>query len=114
MLLRQETPAEGTHAGLKKGATEDTPNKQDRNKTSARKVPSVKKVSLNLSADRHKTVTDQRSNLIGSAYLALLILALYRPVTNHRFVNHDANRYVTQIPHVQTGLTPKDIGWTFP
>ena len=85
----------------RKGATEHTPTKQDRKKTSARKVPSVKKVSLNLSADRHKTVTDQRSNLIGSAYLARLILALYWPLTNHRFVNHDANLYVTQIPNTK-------------
>ncbi|HUJ89247.1 MAG TPA: hypothetical protein VLX12_03560, partial [Syntrophorhabdales bacterium] len=112
----------------RKGATEGTPNKQDRKKTSARRIPSAERVSVSTSADRHKTVTDQRSNLIVSARHAmstkkrLLIISLlliivtfmaFWQVTHSDFITLDDPVYVTDNRHVQDGLTAEGILWAF-
>ncbi|MGD0235672.1 MAG: tetratricopeptide repeat protein [Syntrophorhabdales bacterium] len=112
----------------RKRATEGTPTKQDRKKTSARNAPSVKKASVNLSADRHKTVTDQRANLIVSACHArstkkrllivslLLIIAAFTAfwqVTHSDFITLDDTEYVTENGHIQDGLTVEGILWAF-
>jgi len=49
--------------------------------------------------------------------LALLLflstLALYSPALRHSFVDYDDDRYVTENPHIQNGLTPAAIHWSF-
>ena len=45
--------------------------------------------------------------------LALLVLVLYWPVLQCRFVNYDDDRYVTANPQVQQGLTLENLGWAF-
>jgi Flp pilus assembly protein TadD len=40
-------------------------------------------------------------------------LALYNPVNRHPFVNYDDDRYVTENPHVRSGLTWGTIPWAF-
>jgi tetratricopeptide (TPR) repeat protein len=45
--------------------------------------------------------------------LVLLTLALYWPVTDHRFINFDDDQYVTGNFHVNAGLTWSGIVWAF-
>ena len=44
--------------------------------------------------------------------LCILIFAVYWQVWDHSFVNYDDTLYVTKNPHVQDGLTFKDITWS--
>ena len=43
--------------------------------------------------------------------LALAVLALYWPSLQQGFVNYDDDRYVTENPEVQKGLTPETLRW---
>jgi protein O-mannosyl-transferase len=43
--------------------------------------------------------------------LAVVTLALYNPVSRHPFVNYDDDRYVTDNPHVRSGLTWDTAKW---
>lgn len=45
--------------------------------------------------------------------LFLATLALYSPTLRHSFVDYDDDRYVTENPHIQNGLTPAAIKWSF-
>jgi tetratricopeptide (TPR) repeat protein len=45
--------------------------------------------------------------------LVLVTLALYRPVTNHAFINFDDDQYITDNFHVKAGLTWPGIVWAF-
>jgi len=45
--------------------------------------------------------------------LVVATLALYNPVAHHPFVNYDDDRYVTDNPHVQEGLTWATVRWAF-
>ena len=45
--------------------------------------------------------------------LALVTLAVYLPVCRNGFVISDDDKYVTNNPMVQAGLTPKGIAWAF-
>jgi protein O-mannosyl-transferase len=45
--------------------------------------------------------------------LIAITLAVYWQVGNHEFVNFDDNGYVTQNPHVRTGLNLDNIRWAF-
>lgn len=45
--------------------------------------------------------------------LALIALFVFNPVNRHPFVNYDDDRYVTENPHIQQGLTPATIKWAF-
>ena len=47
------------------------------------------------------------------AVLILAILAVYGQVCHHGFVNYDDNRYVTENPRVQAGLTKQNLIWAF-
>lgn len=53
----------------------------------------------------------RKRNAIVCLLLALATLALYNPVTHHPFVNYDDDRYVTENPHIQQGLTTHTIVW---
>ena len=46
-------------------------------------------------------------------FLAVSILAVYWQVTDHEFIDYDDNVYITDNPHVQSGLTVKSVGWAF-
>jgi hypothetical protein len=43
--------------------------------------------------------------------LAIVVLVVYSPVRDYPFVNYDDNTYVTDNPHVQSGLSWSTIGW---
>ena len=45
--------------------------------------------------------------------LAASILAVYWQVKDHEFVDYDDNIYITDNPHVQSGLTSKSVSWAF-
>lgn len=45
--------------------------------------------------------------------LALVTLALYWPMTRHGFINLDDQQYVTQNPHVTSGLSWTNAVWAF-
>lgn len=48
-----------------------------------------------------------------AALLVISILAIYHPVCNFNFINFDDPEYVQDNPHVQGGLTKKNILWAF-
>jgi protein O-mannosyl-transferase len=45
--------------------------------------------------------------------LAAVTLALYWPLTSHDFVSYDDGIYITENPHVNTGLSGPNIAWAF-
>lgn len=45
--------------------------------------------------------------------LAGIILALYWPLTTHDFVSYDDGIYITENPHVNTGLSGPNVAWAF-
>jgi tetratricopeptide (TPR) repeat protein len=45
--------------------------------------------------------------------LIIVILAVYIQTCNHQFLNFDDDSYVTNNPHVASGLTGKNIIWAF-
>jgi tetratricopeptide (TPR) repeat protein len=45
--------------------------------------------------------------------LAIVTLVVYWPVRNFPFINYDDDEYVYENPHVQSGLTIKNILWAF-
>jgi tetratricopeptide (TPR) repeat protein len=45
--------------------------------------------------------------------LAIVTLVVYWPVRNFSFINYDDDEYVYENPHVQSGLTVKNILWAF-
>jgi tetratricopeptide (TPR) repeat protein len=51
--------------------------------------------------------------LLISIALTVIILALYMQVGNHEFLNYDDSLYVTENPHVSSGITGKNIIWAF-
>lgn len=55
--------------------------------------------------------SENRPVLWASLMLLLATLAVYWPVLNCDFVNYDDNKYVTENPHVQSGLTLESLRW---
>ena len=53
----------------------------------------------------------EKRNVVLCLLLVVATLALYNPVNRHPFVNYDDDRYVTENPHVQNGLSGDTIGW---
>src|SRR5688572_30722607 len=45
--------------------------------------------------------------------LMLLTLAVYLPVKNFDFINYDDYDYITQNPHIQSGVTKQELVWAF-
>ena len=45
--------------------------------------------------------------------LAIVIFAVYSPVFGNGFVNYDDTNYVTENPHVLSGLNWEDVKWAF-
>ncbi len=53
----------------------------------------------------------QLSMLSIGLFLILLIIAVFGQVRNHGFINFDDNEYVTQNPHVTSGITLSGMVW---
>jgi len=46
-------------------------------------------------------------------FLIVATLAVFWQVRNHELVNFDDHHYITENPHLQAGLTPKNVIWAF-
>lgn len=51
--------------------------------------------------------------LLISAGLVLLIAAAFEPLRHNEFIAYDDNDYITENPHVTSGLTQQSIRWAF-
>jgi protein O-mannosyl-transferase len=61
-----------------------------------------------------RSISDLRQKpILLSALLVLATLLLYAPVTHHDFLQFDDGPYVTQNPHVSTGLNRANVVWAF-
>jgi protein O-mannosyl-transferase len=54
-----------------------------------------------------------RRNVLICLLLAGITLGLYWPLTTHDFVSYDDGIYITENPHVNTGLNWPNIAWAF-
>ncbi|MCK4786001.1 MAG: tetratricopeptide repeat protein [Desulfobacteraceae bacterium] len=54
-----------------------------------------------------------RSDVLVWLFLIIATLTVYWQVLSHEFVNCDDPSYVSENPHVQTGLTLEGIAWSF-
>ncbi len=59
------------------------------------------------------TSHQRRQAILIGVCLAVLIAAVYWPVGHAGFINYDDNKYVTENPHVQGGLTIPTVVWAF-
>src|SRR5208282_984042 len=55
----------------------------------------------------------RRWKIIACLFLVVATLAAYGDLRNHQFINYDDDRYVTDNPPVQNGLTLKGVSWAF-
>src|ERR1035437_4661452 len=55
----------------------------------------------------------EKRTLVLGLLLTVATLALYYPVHHHPFVNYDDSIYVTENPHVQSGLDWDTVKWAF-
>ena len=62
--------------------------------------------------DHHGIHAIRREALI-CLVLALSALAVYWQVKDHEFIDYDDNVYITDNPHVQSGLTRNGVVWAF-
>jgi hypothetical protein len=54
-----------------------------------------------------------RRELLICLFLIVATLAVFWQVRNHELVNFDDHHYITENPHLQAGLTPKNVIWAF-
>jgi protein O-mannosyl-transferase len=73
-------------------------------------LPTKKKTSATADAPQLFASPEKRNPIV-CLLLAVVTLALYNPVNRHPFVNYDDDRYVTENPHVQQGLTVDTFKW---
>jgi len=55
----------------------------------------------------------QRQKILLGFLLAVATVLLYYPVDSHPFVNYDDNLYITENPHVTSGLHWQNVKWAF-
>jgi protein O-mannosyl-transferase len=55
----------------------------------------------------------QNRTLLLCLLLVGVVLAFYSPVTHNGFLNYDDDQYITNNPHVRTGLTWATVKWAF-
>src|SRR5207244_2242910 len=48
-----------------------------------------------------------------SLVLGVIVLAVFSPVIHHEFIKFDDGEYITENPHVLTGLTWQNVSWAF-
>ena len=58
-------------------------------------------------------MSKKRADLLVYLLLTVAVLAVFLPTLGHDFVNYDDDAYVTENPHVVTGLTLGSIEWAF-
>src|SRR3954471_11488851 len=58
-------------------------------------------------------MSNYRTKLLPCLVLGFITLALYLPSLRFGFIGYDDQQYVTENPHVQTGLTAKGAVWAF-
>jgi tetratricopeptide (TPR) repeat protein len=58
-------------------------------------------------------INGPRRKVLICVLLAGITLALYWPLTSHDFVSYDDGIYITENPHVNTGLSVPNIVWAF-
>jgi tetratricopeptide (TPR) repeat protein len=81
-----------------------------------RRTPKRRKIEKSERGPASQAVHLKRSRSLISIYclaLATMTLAVYLPAVFHPFVNFDDYDYVTQNPHVQSGLSAETISWAF-
>ena len=54
-----------------------------------------------------------RQTLLVCLLLTVAVLVSYNPATHNGFLNYDDDRYITDNPHVQAGLTWATVKWAF-
>ncbi|HNT89511.1 MAG TPA: hypothetical protein PKL84_16740, partial [Candidatus Hydrogenedentes bacterium] len=60
------------------------------------------------------TATMHGIQTIGTAFLiAIAVFLVFLPAVRHDFINLDDDSYVTENPHVATGLTCESVAWAF-
>jgi tetratricopeptide (TPR) repeat protein len=57
--------------------------------------------------------TEKSHLFLISAGLVLLIGAAFEPLRHNAFINYDDNKYITENPHIQSGITIQSIKWAF-
>ncbi len=58
-------------------------------------------------------MSDWPKKLIASLLLAIAVITIYWPVTDHQFINFDDDLYVTDNAQVKAGLNIEGIKWAF-
>ncbi|MHC4281248.1 MAG: hypothetical protein ACYSUJ_14015, partial [Planctomycetota bacterium] len=68
-----------------------------------------------MTRDRSATINMRRQfpTLLLCLLLVAAVLAVYWQVWSYDFINLDDPLYVTENPHVQAGLSPKNVIWAF-
>ena len=61
----------------------------------------------------HNFFRPQKKSLWISLGIVLLTIAVYGQVGHHAFIDFDDYEYITENPHVRTGLTFDNIAWAF-
>lgn len=61
----------------------------------------------------HNFLHNKSQEIIICLFLISAILLVYWQITGHEFINFDDGLYVTQNPHVQSGITLESIKWAF-
>ena len=62
---------------------------------------------------RKKNFLSKHCDLFICLFLILSTLAVYWQVQDYEFVYYDDNKYVSENPHVQDGLTVEGVIWAF-
>src|SRR6266702_2505053 len=60
-----------------------------------------------------KSINQHGNNALLCIVLVVIIVAVYIQVGNHQFLNLDDDTYVTNNPHVASGITGQNIMWAF-
>jgi tetratricopeptide (TPR) repeat protein len=58
-------------------------------------------------------LSPSRRTLLLCLLLTLAVLASYNGVTHNAFLNYDDDRYITDNPHINAGLTTATVKWAF-
>ncbi|MFZ3263599.1 MAG: tetratricopeptide repeat protein [Terriglobales bacterium] len=67
----------------------------------------------NTSASSTLFRSPEKHTLLFSLLLIASVLAFYSPITHNGFLNYDDDTYITNNPHVRTGLTWPTVKWAF-
>lgn len=86
---------------------------QDKQPASATRLVQGQDALFASRSESSSTQSNRRMLWLGSAGLAVAILAAFWPALQSGFINMDDGEYVLQNPHVATGLSIGNIVWAF-